>query len=139
MSIVWWLVLGGFTILIIVGIVGGIVMSRNKSGKSGTASGTSFKFNNVGSTYWIVDQYNDSNPTLRVNRGATYTFRRVSEGHPLSINDKSDQYITDGINGQVPVLQGNDLVWTVPTDADSEYYYRCTKHASMQGRIEVNN
>jgi len=129
-------VFGGIAlILIIIGIVSGIVISRNKSGTgdSATALGTIFKFDNVGTAYWSVDEYMDSNPTLRVNRGATYTFKRVSANHPLIIENKNEDSITE------LVRQGSDVVWTVPINADSEYYYRCTSHQEMNGRIEVDN
>ena len=58
-------------------------------------SGTLFEFTGDG-TYWTVndaagyaDPANVNNPTLYVNRGETYTFRRVTAGHPLDINEIS--------------------------------------------------
>ena len=110
-------------------------------------SGTLFEFTGDG-TYWTVndaagyaDPANVNNPTLYVNRGETYTFRRVTAGHPLDINDVNNVSITAGINGgSLPVSQGNDLVWTVPFDADDTYIYHCTVfgHETMEGTIKVS-
>ena len=110
-------------------------------------SGTLFEFTGIGNTHWKVnndDQYVNAganvNPTIYVNRGETYTFRRVTAGHPMDIEDISANSISAGINaGNLPVLQGNDLVWTIPFDAADTYEYHCTVvgHEAMRGIIKV--
>ena len=111
-------------------------------------SGTLFEFTGVGNSHWTVNDpagyessNNVNNPTLYVNRGETYTFRRVTSGHPLDIENATTQAsISAGITGgSLPVTQGNDLVWQVPHDAANEYEYHCTVvgHEAMRGTIKV--
>ena len=58
----------------------------------------------------------------------------------MDIEDISANSISAGINaGNLPVLQGNDLVWTIPFDAADAYEYHCTVvgHGAMRGTIIV--
>jgi len=80
----------------------------------------------------------NTNPTLYLTKGETYTFGRSSVGHPLNITNQQNGMISAGVvSGSLPVNMGVDLVWKVPQDAQGIYRYTCEQHPAMTGQIVI--
>ena len=121
--------------------------ANNTELKATINSGTLFEISNNGASNYSINDNADYeggaaanvNPTIYVNRGETYTFRRVMAGHPFEIRDVNDNPITVGIKAGVNPVNGvnAELVWQIPHDADNTYKYICTLHPGMVGEIKV--
>lgn len=103
-----------------------------------TPSGISvFNVTNNGAGHYVIN--GESNPTLTVVKGQTYTFNINASGHPFLIKTTNttgtaNQY-DDGVTNN-----GTDngvITFTVPMNAPSILYYNCQYHSSMNGTINV--
>ena len=101
---------------------------------------TTFNVTNDGATsYKINDQ---TNPTLTVTRGVTYTFSVNVSDHPFWLQTQSGAYnsniiYSSGVEGGG--LEVGTITWRVPNDAPSTLFYVCRYHSSQNGRINVIN
>lgn len=101
-----------------------------------TNSGSSaYSFTGVGTG----ESSANSNPTLYLTRGETYTFSINASGHPFYINTVNGtgtgNQFANGVSGQG--TQVGDLVFTVPMNAPDKLYYNCSVHSSMNGTIHI--
>jgi len=102
-----------------------------------TLTANTFNVTNDGSSSYIIN--GQSNPTLSVTEGQTYTFNVNSIGHPFWI--KTSQ--TTGTDNQYDVGVTNNgidsgvITFVVPYDSPSTLYYICQFHGSMNGIINV--
>jgi len=105
-----------------------------------------FEFDSNGGFYFVNEDagyegnsaYNN-NPTLYVQRGASYKIKNLSSGHPLIIT-KTQSSVDNpaGLSSNIFPLNTDDFVyWDIPHDAPDEYYYYCQYHGSMNGVIKV--
>jgi hypothetical protein len=100
---------------------------------------TTFAVTNVGAGAYSID--GNSNPTLNLVRGNTYTFSVNASGHPFwiktaAVTGTSSAY-NDGVtNNGVAV---GTISFTVPNDAPSTLYYICQIHSSMQGVLSISS
>lgn len=82
-----------------------------------------------------------SNPTLTLTRGKTYTFSISTSGHPFWIKST----LGGGSSGRYDVgVTGNGrtsgtLTFVVATNAPSTLRYQCGVHSTMNGQINVVN
>jgi hypothetical protein len=103
---------------------------------STTASNT-FNVTASGSSAYIIN--GQSNPTLTLTEGQTYTFNVSASGHPFWIKTTQttgtgNQY-NDGVtNNGVDV---GTITFVVPYNAPSTLYYICQFHGSMVGTINI--
>ena len=89
---------------------------------------------------WTVNGQSD--PTLTLIRGHTYTFTNQTSQHPLAIhrtmNDRTagDRW-TEGVTPTtLPVVNGT-LTFVVPMSAPATLYYNCEAHAQMSGALTI--
>ena len=54
-----------------------------------------FKVTNVGSDAFVIDE--ESNPTLSLTKGNTYTFNITAVGHPFWVQTSNTQYNASNI------------------------------------------
>ena len=130
-------------------------------GLLGMASANTYKlvssgdlvFSDSGHNHYLYDSLND--PEIRLFQNVAYTFKRDTGGHPLRVIKESDC-----TNCDVDVTDGDGMHWiglTAPAsslsgwDADvggnseksftftepGTYYYLCSSHANMMGKIIV--
>jgi plastocyanin len=88
------------------------------------------------SNYLINGQ---SDPTLTLTEGQTYTFNVNASGHPFWIKTVSSTGTGNSYNSGV-TNNGTDngtITFVVPYDAPSTLYYNCQFHSSMAGIINV--
>jgi hypothetical protein len=96
-----------------------------------------FNVSNDGSSNYIIN--GESDPTLTVVEGQTYTFVVNASGHPFYINTVSGTGTGNAYNDGV-TNNGTDngtITFVVPYNAPSTLYYNCQFHASMAGTINV--
>lgn len=111
----------------------------NANGQSSVPSPYIFNVSNSGSGLYIIN--GQSNPTLTITEGQTYTFNINAVGHPFWIKTvfgigTSNTY-NDGITNN-----GTDngvITFVVPYSAPSTLYYNCQYHISMGGTINIIN
>lgn len=82
-----------------------------------------------------------TNPSLTLQRGATYQFTINSAGHPFYIMQIQG---TDPTNAWTFGVSGNGttngtLTFTVPSGAPNTLFYDCSVHSAMTGVITVTN
>jgi hypothetical protein len=90
-----------------------------------------------GSSAYIIN--GQSNPTLSITEGQTYTFNVNASGHPFWIKTVSSTGTGNAYNDGVTnngVAVGT-ITFVVPYTAPSILYYNCQFHASMAGTINV--
>ena len=104
---------------------------------SSTPSPYIFDVTNSGSGAYIIN--GQSNPTLSITEGETYTFNINAVGHPFWINTVfgigTGNTYNDGVTNN-----GTDngvITFVVPYSAPSTLYYNCQYHISMGGTINV--
>ncbi len=129
-------------------------------------TGVTFNVNNLSSNSYLFSWFDETgaisnvvNPTLVLQAGQTYTFRRVSSKHPFVIADATLPVTgTDGqfrrttndraiINAAIlqpladftadPSPTSDAIVWSLGNNADAIYYYTCDvpAHTAMTGQI----
>jgi hypothetical protein len=96
-----------------------------------------FTVTNSGTSAYIIN--GQSNPTLTVTEGQTYTFNITAVGHPFWIKTTpttgtGDQY-NDGVTNNG--TDNGTITFVVPSNAPSTLYYICQIHGVMQGVINV--
>jgi Ca2+-binding RTX toxin-like protein len=100
------------------------------------------KIDSTTADYSIDDQ---SNPTLYLVRGKTYTFEMSGNGHPFyikstsSTSGTSDEY-TDGVTRIGSTNSGSDgdkLQFIAGAEAPDTLWYQCSAHSGMLGQINV--
>jgi hypothetical protein len=98
---------------------------------------TSFDVTNSGASAYIIN--GDSNPTLNLAEGQTYTFDIAATGHPFWIKTSPVTGTVDAYNDGVTNngIANGTITFTVPYDAPSTLYYICQIHGSMQGVINI--
>ena len=86
-----------------------------------------------------------SDPTLYLVRGKTYTFEMSGNGHPFyikstsSTSGTSDEY-TDGVTRIGSTNSGNDsdeLQFTATSETPDTLWYQCSAHSGMLGQINI--
>lgn len=100
---------------------------------------TTFNVTNNGLTSYSID--GNTNPTLNLIRGETYTFQINAVGHPFWIKTVQStgtaNAYTDGVTGNG--TDSGTLTFVVPMTAPALLYYDCEIHASMTGEIHITN
>ena len=99
---------------------------------------TTFAVTNVGAGAYSID--GNSNPTLNLVRGNTYTFNVNATGHPFwiktaAVTGTGSAYNEGVTNNGVAV---GTISFTVPLYAPSTLYYICQIHSSMQGVLSIS-
>jgi len=131
-------------------------------------SGVSFEMSNAGASDFLFSWtdssgsvVDESDPTLILTAGETYTFTRVTGSHPFVITDDTlpvsgsdGSYQRTTFDGAVidaatlgpiadftadPAPTADFIEWTLTSEDIAEYFYTCrvTGHLGMTGRIEV--
>lgn len=99
---------------------------------------TTFAVVNSGSGAYLID--GNSNPTLNLIRGDSYTFTINASGHPFWIKTAlvtgTGSAYVDGVTNN-GVDSGN-ILFTAPLYAPSTLYYVCQYHSSMQGILSIS-
>jgi hypothetical protein len=92
---------------------------------------------NSGASAYIIN--GQSNPTLTVTEGQTYTFNIAATGHPFWIKTTPVTGIGDAYNDGVTNngIENGSIIFVVPFGAPSTLYYICQIHGVMQGVINV--
>jgi hypothetical protein len=98
-----------------------------------------FNVTNDGSGAYVID--GQSNPTLSITEGQTYTFNINAAGHPFWIKTVSstgtgNQY-NDGVTNNG--TDNGTITFVVPYNAPSILYYNCQFHIAMAGTISVTD
>lgn len=93
---------------------------------------------NSGSGSYTINT--QSNPTLTLVRGSTYTFNINANGHPFHIQTVNSAYsssdvYTSGVTN--PGAQVGTVTFTVPSGAPNTLYYVCQYHSAMRGTINI--
>lgn len=93
---------------------------------------------NSGSGSYTINT--QSNPTLTLVRGSTYTFNINAVGHPFHIQTVNSAYsssdvYTSGVTN--PGAQTGTVTFTVPGGAPNTLYYVCQNHGAMRGTINI--
>lgn len=98
-----------------------------------------FNVTNDGSSNYIIN--GQSNPSLSLTEGQTYTFNINASGHPFWI--KTVNSTGDGNSYNVGVTNNGTangtITFTVPYNSPSTLYYNCQFHSSMAGIINVTD
>ena len=115
-----------------------------KTGGNGpnTPAENTFNVSNSGTSAYIFTGNglsNNSNPSLTLTKGVTYTFIINATGHPFWINQTqgtgtSNAY-SSGVTGNGTA--SGTITFTVPNDAPATLFYNCQIHASMTGTITI--
>ncbi len=80
----------------------------------------------------------ETDPTLYVVRGQTYTITNSMGAHPFQIQSTAGAGGTVYNNGITNnTVSNGTLTWEVRLDAPAKLYYQCTAHANMGGTIQV--
>jgi hypothetical protein len=96
-----------------------------------------FNVANSGSGAYVIN--GQSNPTLSLIEGQTYTFNINASGHPFLIKTTRSTGTGDSYNNGV-TNNGTDngtITFAIPYNAPSSLYYNCQYHASMWGLMTV--
>jgi len=106
---------------------------------STTVALNTFNVTNDGSGNYVIN--GESNPTLNVNEGQTYTFNISAIGHPFWIKTVNSIGTGNAYNDGVTSngIDNGTITFVVPYDAPSTLYYNCEFHSSMAGIINVTN
>ena len=82
-----------------------------------------------------------SDPTLTLVRGRTYTFAVNAANHPFFIKTVAGagtaNQFTDGVSGNG--VEVGTLTFTVPQTAPAQLFYQCSVHAAMSGTLTIIN
>lgn len=131
-----------FTLLALSGCGGDSADDVNNGGNNNPPEENTYNVSNNGSTSYIFNGNglsNNSNPSLTLTKGVTYTFNISASGHPFWINQTqgtgtSNAY-SSGVSGNG--TDSGTITFTVPSDAPSTLYYNCQIHAGMTGIITI--
>lgn len=101
---------------------------------------TTFNVTNVGATSYKIN--GQTNPTLTVIRGVTYTFLVDVPGHPFWLQTSDGPFRSNNTYSSGVTNGGTDsgtITWKVPLNAPDELSYVCQYHSSQNGQIKVVN
>ena len=104
-----------------------------------TTDPNTFNVTNDGSSNYLINGQSD--PTLTLTEGQTYTFNVNATGHPFWIKTVSSTGTGNTYNSGV-TNNGTDsgtITFVVPYDAPSTLYYNCQFHSSMAGIINITD
>jgi len=102
-----------------------------------TAAPTTYTVTANGSSNYVIN--GNSNPTLNLIEGETYTFNVNASGHPFYIKTTSSTGTGNAYNSGV-TNNGTDngtITFVVPSGAPSTLYYNCQFHIGMAGTINI--
>ena len=102
---------------------------------------TTFNVTNDGSGAYLIN--GESNPTINIARGETFTFNIDASGHPFWIQSVAGAYSASDTLGESDGVTNNGtdngtITYVVPNSAPDDLYYACQFHSSMQGAITVS-
>ena len=109
---------------------------------SAPQANTCSKTDSTTADYSIDDQ---SDPTLYLVRGKTYTFEMSGNGHPFyikstsSTSGTSDEYI-DGVTRIGSANSGSDgdkLQFIASAETPDMLWYQCSAHSGMLGQLNI--
>jgi len=103
---------------------------------------TNFGAINSGMSAWLIN--GQSNPTLTLTRGQTYTFTidPAAVGHPFWITtargaeDAPTNAWTAGVTNN-GAAAGTTLTFLVPASAPATLFYQCSFHEPMGGTLNI--
>jgi plastocyanin len=102
-----------------------------------TTDSNTFNVTASGFSYYLINGQSD--PTLTLTEGQTYTFNVNASGHPFWIKTVNSTGTGNSYNSGV-TNNGTDngtITFVVPYDAPSTLYYNCQFHSSMAGIINI--
>jgi plastocyanin len=102
-----------------------------------TTDPNTFNVTNDGSSNYLINGQSD--PTLTLTEGQTYTFNVNATGHPFWIKTVNSTGTGNTYNSGVTNngTASGTITFVVPYDAPSTLYYNCQFHSSMAGIINV--
>jgi len=117
-------------------VVGVVVAGRT------AAAATNFSVINNQMSSWLIN--GQSNPTLTLTRGQTYTFTidQTAFGHPFWITtargaeDAPTNAWSPGVTNN-GAAAGTVLSFTVPASAPATLFYQCSFHEPMGGQLNI--
>jgi len=116
---------------------GSLIVSANNIPVSSESIQTVYSVSANGSSNYVID--GNSNPTLTLVRGLTYTFNVNASGHPFWIKTVAttgtDNQYNDGVTNNG--TQSGTITFVVANNAPSTLYYICQYHGGMVGTINV--
>lgn len=105
--------------------------------KVGVAHAADFTVSSSGQGAYVIN--GQSNPTLTLTRGRTYTFNVVATGHPFWI--KTVQETGTGSSFDAGVTNNGaspgTITFSVPANAPTPLYYQCQFHDPMTGTLNL--
>lgn len=111
--------------------------SSSTTTTSTTVALNTFNVTNNGSGNYVIN--GQSNPTLSITEGQTYTFNISATGHPFWIKTVNSigtgNPYNDGVTNNGTA--NGTITFIVPYTASSTLYYNCQFHSSMAGTINV--
>lgn len=98
-----------------------------------------FNVTTNGNSNYIIN--GQSNSTLSLTEGQTYTFNINATGHPFWIKTVNSTGTTNQYNTGVTNngIANGTITFIVPYDVPSTLYYNCQIHSSMAGIINITN
>lgn len=98
-----------------------------------------FSVSNNESSAYIINT--ETNPSITLLKGETYTFNVNAVGHPFWIKTTQSIGTGDAYNTGVTNngTQNGTITFVVPTNAPSALYYICQNHSSMTGVITLSD
>jgi hypothetical protein len=104
-----------------------------------TTEPNTFNVTNDGSSNYLINGQSD--PTLTLTEGQTYTFNVNATGHPFWIKTVSSTGTGNAYNSGVTNngTASGTITFVVPYDAPSTLYYNCEFHSSMAGIINITD
>ncbi len=119
----------------------GVTGNAGATGPTGTIA-ASFSVTASGSSDYIVGNTSDyvggdnTDPTLTLMRGLTYTFVINASSHPFRISTTNGgAAFTTGVSADM--VTNGTVTFKVPMDAPASLVYYCTSHSSMVGTITI--
>jgi hypothetical protein len=117
-----------------------IVDQIQKLTPSGLGSGSpnTLTVTNSGASSYTINA--QSNPTLTLVRGSTYTFNVTASGHPFWIQTVAAPYSSGNVYSTGVTNNGaatGTITFVVPSGAPNTLYYVCQNHSVMTGTITV--
>jgi len=98
---------------------------------------TIFDVSANGSSAYVIN--GQSNPTLTLTEGETYTFNINAPGHPFWIKTVNSTGTGNAYNDGVTNngIASGTITFVVPTGAPTTLFYNCQFHSSMFGTINI--
>jgi hypothetical protein len=116
---------------------GSLIVSANNIPVSIESIQTVYNVSTNGASNYVID--GNSNPTLTLVRGVTYTFNVNASGHPFWIKTVAttgtDNQYNDGVTNNG--TQSGTITFVVANNAPSTLYYICQFHGMMVGTINI--